>query len=153
MMENLNAKLALTEVRGGMMQPSSILPSQYFGPRRRLPEHGLMIAVLQGAIECVAKYRAANDCRGRRLFGEAMQWLLAEETDWPYSFKRICGVLDLDAHAVRSAVGVMERPSVLVSREIQNAHMYMEPMARSGVVRCRAICASRTNLAARDRAG
>ena len=55
-----------------MLQPNSILPSQYFGPRRRLPEHGLMIAILQDAIECVAKYRAAKDCRGRRLFREAM---------------------------------------------------------------------------------
>lgn len=108
-----------------MFQLDSILPSQYIGPRRRLPEHGLMIAVLLDAIECVVKYRAAKDFRGRRLFREAMQWFLTEETDWPYSFKCICGVFDLDAHAVRCAVGVLELPAVAVSREIQTApHAY-----------------------------
>ena len=122
----MEASLRLTGVPSGMLQPNIILPSQHFGPRRRLaPEHRLMIAVLQDAIDCVAKYRYAKDYRGRRLFHEATQWLLAEETDWPYSFECICGVLDLDANAVRRAVGLLERQSVLVSREIQNAiHEY-----------------------------
>ncbi len=31
---------------------------------------------------------------------------LAEETDWPYSFERICGTLDLDANAVRRCLRV-----------------------------------------------
>jgi hypothetical protein len=100
-----------------MLQPTVILPSQYFGPRRRLtPEHRLMIAVLQDAIDCVAQHRYAKHYRGRRLFDEATQWLLAVETDWPYSFECICGVLDLDANAVRRAAGLLERPSALVAR-------------------------------------
>jgi hypothetical protein len=122
----MDAKPYLTGVPRGLLEPNIILPLQHFAPRSRLtPEHRLMIAVLQDAIECVAKYRDTKDCQGRRLFREATQWLLAEETDWPYSFKCICGVLDLDANAVRCAVGVLERPSVLVSPEIQNAtHAY-----------------------------
>ena len=63
-----------------MLQPNIILPSQYFG-RRLTPEHGLMIAVLQDAIDCVAKHRYAKDYPWRRLFDEATQWLLAAETD------------------------------------------------------------------------
>ena len=105
-----------------MLQPNIILPSQYFGPRRRLtPEHGLMIAVLQDAIDCVAKHRDAKDHRGRRLFDEATQWILAEETDWPYSFAGICAVLDLDANAVRRALRLPERQSALVSRKGKKA--------------------------------
>jgi hypothetical protein len=92
----MDANLCLTGVRNDMLQPNIILPSQHFGPRRRLtPEHGLMIAVLQDAIDCVAKHRYAKDNRGRRLFDEVTQWFLAEETDWPYSFECICAVLDL----------------------------------------------------------
>jgi hypothetical protein len=118
----MDATLRLTGVRSGMLQPSIILPSQYFGPHRRLtPEHGLIIAVLQDAIDCVAKHRSAKDYRGRQLFDEATRWLLAEETDWPYSFECICAVLDLDANAVRRALRSPERQSALVSREVKKA--------------------------------
>ena len=80
-----------------------------------------MVAVLQDAIDCVVKHRHAKDYRGRRLFHEATQWLLAEETDWPYSFECICAVLDLDANAVRRALRLPERQSALVSREVKKA--------------------------------
>jgi hypothetical protein len=118
----MDAKPYLAGVPRGLLEPNIILPSQQFAPRSRLaPERRLMIAVLQDAIDCVAKYRYAKDYRGRRLFHEAMQWLLAEETDWPYSFECICGILDLDANAVRHAVGLLERQSGRVPRESQNA--------------------------------
>jgi hypothetical protein len=78
-----------------------ILPSQYFGAVRKLtPEQRLMAAVLDDALECLAKYRLANDHQSRRLFEDAKEWLLASETDWPYSFQGICSILDLDAGAV-----------------------------------------------------
>ena len=103
-----------------MLLPDIILPSQQFGSRPRLaPEHRLMIAVLQDAIDCVAKYRYAKDYRGRRLLQEATQWFLAEDADWPYSFECICAVLDLDANAVRCALRLPERESALVVREVK----------------------------------
>jgi len=86
------------------------------------PEQRLMIAVLQDAIDCVGKYRLTKDHRGRRLFDEAIQWLLAEETDWPYSFECICGVLGLDSNAVRYSLRwALERQPVSVSRAMQIA--------------------------------
>lgn len=98
----LEANVHLAEVSLDMMQPDIILPSQHFGPRRKqAPEHRLMIAVLHDALDCVEKYRFATSARGRRLFHDAKRWFLAEETDWPYSFECICGVLDLDPNAVR----------------------------------------------------
>jgi hypothetical protein len=90
-----------------MTQADIILPSQHFGARRKqAPEQQLMIAVLQDALECVAKHRCATDPQGRRLFHDARQWFLANETDWPYSFECICGILDLDANAVRQRLRV-----------------------------------------------
>ena len=125
----MDANLRLTEIGAGMVQPNIILPSQYVAPRKLTPEHELMIAVLRDAIDCVAKHRNAEDYRGRRLFDEATQWLLAEETDWPYSFENICAVLDLDKNAVRHALRLPERQSVLVCRARSTTpHTNMEPL-------------------------
>lgn len=99
-----------------MLQPNVILPSQRFGARKPLaPERRLMIAVVQDAINCIAKYRFATDRRGRRLFNEGTQWLGSQETGWPYSFESICDVFGLDANAVRHRLGVaQEQRPVLV---------------------------------------
>jgi hypothetical protein len=104
-----------------MMQLNVILPSQYFVPHGKLvPERRLMLAVLQDAIECIAKHRRAKDRRRQRLFNEVRQWLLSEQKDWLYSFARICEVLDLDANAVRYQLRVVpEQRPVVTSPEIQ----------------------------------
>ena len=75
-----------------------------------------MIAVLHDALECVTKYRLATNTRSRRLFREAKQWFLADDTEWPYSFEGICGVLDLDSNAVRQRLGVA--PLQRTSRQV-----------------------------------
>jgi hypothetical protein len=102
-----------------MTQADIILPSQYFGPRRtQVPEQRLMMAVLHDALDCVEKYRCATDSHGRWLFREAQRWFLADETDWPYSFECICGVLDLDSNAVRQRLRVApESQAVPASRD------------------------------------
>lgn len=114
----MEANLQLAGVPIGMMQLDILLPSQLFGPRRKqAPEQRLMIAVLQDALDCVEKHRSATDTHGRRLFSDAQQWFLANETDWPYSFECICELLDLDANAVRQRLRVApECQPVLVSR-------------------------------------
>jgi hypothetical protein len=90
-----------------MMQVDVILPSQHFGPSKKLaPERRLITAVLEDAINRATKYRFATDGPGRRLFDEEQQWLFSEETHWPYSFECICDVLDLDADAVRQGLRV-----------------------------------------------
>jgi len=92
----------MTGTQVALFQPYVILPAQHFNsPRMRSPEQRLMMAVLDDAVRCVAKYRFLTDTRGRRLFHEAKQWLLATEPHWPYSFERICAALDIDPGAVR----------------------------------------------------
>ena len=116
----MSSNLHLTGVRSGLLQPDIVLPSQFFESRRKLmPEQGLMIAVLQDAIDCVAKYRDAEDHPGRSLWNETMGWFLAEDSDWSYSFECICSVLDLDANAVRRALHLPERQSSPVSHEVK----------------------------------
>jgi hypothetical protein len=91
---------------GSYEQFDIVLPSQHFGPQRKAPEQRLMTAVLRDALECVEKYRFAADTYGRRTFFEAKQWFLADETEWPYCFERICETLDLDSNVVRQRLRV-----------------------------------------------
>jgi hypothetical protein len=118
----MDADRYLTGVPSDLFEPHVILPAQLSPPKTLAPEHRLMMAVLDDAVRCVEKYRRATDFRGRRLFDEGRQWLLARDTHWPYSFERICGVLDLDATAVRHRLRLVpERPPVSVSHEMQMA--------------------------------
>jgi len=86
-----------------IMQPHVILPSQYFKRSESfVPERRLMTAILDDAVRCIERYGCPTDARERRIFFAAKRWLMASETHWPYSFERICAVLDLDANAVRA---------------------------------------------------
>lgn len=101
----------------GLMQPVIVLPVQYFSsPRVRTPEHGLMIAVLRDAFECMENNRFATDSSRRRLFREAEAWFFADETGWPYSFECICSALDLDADAIRQRAVLESEPRQGVGR-------------------------------------
>ena len=98
----MEANLQPAGVPRSLAQLDIILPSQHFGPQRKqAPEQRLMIAVLHDALDCLEKHRCATDSHGRRLF---------DETEWPYSFECICGVLDLDSNAVRQRLRVAPEP-------------------------------------------
>ncbi len=104
----MTAALQQVEATDNTIQFGILLPSQVFGSwRTQIPERRLMIAVLHDALECLVKYRHTANPEGRQLFREARRWFLADEADWPYSFESICGVLDLDANAVRQRLGVV----------------------------------------------
>ena len=85
-----------------------MLPSRDLAPmpRKRAPEELLMIAVLNDALECLEKHRFATERQRCRLFHQARQWFLAGDTQWPYSFERICASLDLDANRLRRRIAI-----------------------------------------------
>ena len=64
-------------------------------------EKGLMLAVLENAIEDSQKYVLATDKKRKGLFDAAEQWIL--ETDSPsfFSFNNICEHLELDPEYMR----------------------------------------------------
>lgn len=90
---------------GRLFQPDIMLPAQYFTLLRKQapqgPEYGLVIAMLQDAIECFQKYRFSTDENGRALFEDAREWVESEDRKWPFSFENVCGILNLDADYVR----------------------------------------------------
>ena len=115
----IEANLQLAGVPSNVTQLDIILPSQHFGPRRKqAPEQRLMIAVLHDALDCLEKYRFATGRQERRLFHQAKRWVLADDTQWPYSFECICGALDIDPTTVRRRLAtraVAERTSRILA--------------------------------------
>src|SRR5713226_6041344 len=64
-------------------------------------EEGLMLAVLEDAIEYFQMYVLAEDKKGKELFHEAEEWILEKNSDWIFSFENICEVLGLDPNNMR----------------------------------------------------
>jgi hypothetical protein len=86
----------------------TILRDQYFATFRRSehlePERALLMAILEDAIHCYRKYRAARDRAGRERFREAAQWIMEEGDDWLFSFANVCALLGLDPQYIRRGV-------------------------------------------------
>ena len=63
------------------------------------PEKRLMLAVLQGAVECFQDY-AEQD----RLFKDAEEWIFEDDHEWPYSFINICEAVDMNPKYLRKGL-------------------------------------------------
>src|SRR5437870_10502981 len=96
---------AADERLGGLFQPDTLLPSQYFDRMRRRSEHDgerrLMIAVLEDAVDVYRKQAGARAPRGQALFREAADWIGHPDRTWLFSFEAICDVPRLDADYLR----------------------------------------------------
>jgi len=60
-----------------------------------------MFAVLEDAIMCFYKYALARNGRSERLFREAQDWILEQNSDWLFSFENICSTLRPDPTYLR----------------------------------------------------
>jgi hypothetical protein len=67
-------------------------------------EEGLMLAVLENAIEYFQKYAVAQSEREKRLFKEAEEWILEKNSDWFFSFENICETLELYPDYIRQGL-------------------------------------------------
>lgn len=63
-----------------------------------------MLAVLEDAIDCFQKYIFARDRKGKKLFHEAQDWLLAENGEGVFSFQNTCEALGLSPEYVRQGL-------------------------------------------------
>lgn len=111
-------KLADKRINGGDMKVPCILPAvmtltpDQFLPRARMDseiigEKALMLAVLEDAIRCYQRppvYRYGRAISKSRLVAEALEWIMAEDIDWPFSFNNLCENLGIDASAFRRAL-------------------------------------------------
>lgn len=63
-----------------------------------------MFAILNDAVECLAKYRGGKGRRDCRLFREARDWVMNEESEEVYSFENICDTLKIDPSYLRAGL-------------------------------------------------
>jgi hypothetical protein len=88
-----------------LLQPDTLLPSQYFAALRRKgahePERRLVIAVLQDAVDCFQKHAAARDRKARQLYLDAEEWICSEDRSWPFSFENVCDLLQINSEYLR----------------------------------------------------
>jgi len=88
-----------------LLQPDTVLPSQYYANLRRKgahePERRLVIAVLQDAVDCFQKHLHARDRKARQLFVDAQEWIASEDRSWPFSFENVCDLLQINADYLR----------------------------------------------------
>jgi hypothetical protein len=75
-----------------------------FKKQIREREEGLMLAVLDNAIEYFQKYVFARTEREKRLFREAEEWILEKNSDWFFSFENICETLELYPDYIRQGL-------------------------------------------------
>ncbi len=89
-------------------EPATVLPIQLFGnlppDASVVPEKRLLLAVLEEAVVTFQRYATDQGRRARRLFREAEEWVVSDETRWPCSFRNICDVLGLDPGYLRQGL-------------------------------------------------
>jgi hypothetical protein len=68
------------------------------------PEHRLMVAVLEDAIDC-AYHEVRSHKNARRDQAEALKWIFDLTADATFSFNAICETLGLDPGWVRKGLG------------------------------------------------
>ncbi len=83
-----------------IIDPNHILQER----RQWTPEHRLCAAVLEEAISSYQKNVFAEKKAQRRLFLDAEQWFRNNHTHWPFSFLRVCEVLNLNPDYVREGL-------------------------------------------------
>ncbi|MBI4482306.1 MAG: hypothetical protein HY652_05385 [Acidobacteria bacterium] len=68
------------------------------------PEKRLMLAVLEDAVACFQKHIHARTDAGKRMFRDAEDWILEENSRWPFSFQNICTALGLNPKYMRQGL-------------------------------------------------
>jgi hypothetical protein len=97
---NTNAMEAVMETTSDELEPSVLLPSQFFGgdtsSAALQPDKRLMLAVLEEAVTTFQRHAAAQTRAGRRLFADVEAWIAIDDVHWPFSFVNICHTLGLE---------------------------------------------------------
>jgi hypothetical protein len=81
----------------------AVMPTQLVSGRRALdvPERKLRLAVLEDAIHALQRHARARSSRGRRLYEDALGWIMDDDRREPFSFANVCEALGLDPSYVR----------------------------------------------------
>jgi hypothetical protein len=127
------AEHELHERAAGLVQPDTLLATQYFDRIRRRKdftgEQRLMYAIIEDAVDVYLKHATARHRHHQQLFVEAELWFESTDHSWIYAFETICDYLGLDAghlrrglHAWKARVRGEARPAVAVASAAPPEH-------------------------------
>ncbi|MFN8642398.1 MAG: hypothetical protein U0802_12370 [Candidatus Binatia bacterium] len=85
-----------------LMSGGELLPAQLPSATHWSPEKKLAAAVLASALVEIRDHHG-NPAHRRRV-AEALEWVALDDSEWPYSFLRLCGLFDLEPAWVRGVV-------------------------------------------------
>lgn len=71
--------------------------------QKATPEQNLAAAVFGEAIEDLSRGPGAT-VEGLEVYESTRQWVLSDDTSWPYSFASLCDLFKLDLNATREAL-------------------------------------------------
>jgi len=89
------------------------------------PEKRLILAVLEEAIRCLQKFISAGGRRHRALFRDAEEWIMEENSDWPFSFENSCLALGLNPGYLRRGV-LCGRGKKIAQRQNRKNRYYLQ---------------------------
>jgi hypothetical protein len=95
-------------------------------------EEGLMLAVLENAVEYFQKYVLARKPSGKQLFREAEEWFLDKDGEALYSFESICETLGLHPDHIRKGLMVWKEAKLKLG-SIEAQHAGRPKLAKSRV--------------------
>ena len=134
---------------GQLFENDVVAPEQYLDVFRRSnnlePEQELMLAILTDALECILKYLDDPVAMRAKLFGEAHDWLFAQDEREPFSFLNVCEVLNFDPSYLRRGIKAKMR-----AKSAQGALPFSEQSTRMKQV---GAIKPRSNSGPRSRAG
>ena len=100
--------LDVVERLASLFEPDRLAQAQFFGNFRRKtliePEKKLTLAILEDAINCFQDNLLVESGKGKKLFADAEEWILAEGNDWIFSFRNVCELLAIDPDYLRGGL-------------------------------------------------
>jgi hypothetical protein len=88
----------------GAFVNDTVISEQFFATFRSThlePQKALLLAILEDAVHCLEKDKAAKDRAGRERFRDAENWIMEPGNEWIFSFDNVCELLGLDPQYVR----------------------------------------------------
>lgn len=91
-----------------IFQPDILIEPQFQSTYRRryhlVPEHVLMLAVLQDAVTCYQEHVLATCKRKQAMHRDAEEWILSSDQSYLFSFENLCEALGYDAGYLRQGL-------------------------------------------------
>jgi len=91
-----------------------------------VPEHRLMLAVLEDALVTFQTGLKSSDPVRRQYFCEVGRWVSSADTESPFSFENICSTLGLDPDYIRAGFSELRRKGMQSRSEVARLRIRRE---------------------------